>query len=243
MKDRRRAYDDAFLSDCARIHQQWHERAKSRDTEGLLALYARDAVLETPLVQAIFDDRESGVLHGHQEIRPFFEEGARRRPNALVRWHRRGKWLTDGERLLIWEYPRQAPDGDQVDLVEVMEIADGLIQHHRIYWGWFGTALLTRSAVRRKERVQGRNNPSTSEFRGKCLRGLSIADRAGQLKKGLTAQQLGRLPKVGLSSPDEPPVMGKDPQAMFFGNTRAPSITRTGKWIRGRRAHGRTHRY
>jgi hypothetical protein len=24
-----------------------------------------------------------------------------------------------------------------------MEIADGLIQHHRIYWGWFGTALLT----------------------------------------------------------------------------------------------------
>jgi hypothetical protein len=29
-----------FLSDCARIHQQWHDRAKSRDTEGLLALYA-----------------------------------------------------------------------------------------------------------------------------------------------------------------------------------------------------------
>jgi hypothetical protein len=28
---------------------------------------------------------------------------------------------------------------DQVDLVEVMEIADGLIQHHRIYWAWFGT--------------------------------------------------------------------------------------------------------
>jgi len=146
MNERRRAYDEAFLSDCARIHQQWHERAKSRDTEGLLALYAREAVLETPLVQAIFDNRESGVLHGHQEIRPFFEEGARRRPNALVRWHRSGKWLTDGERLLIWEYPRQAPDGDQVDLVEVMEIADGLIQHHRIYWGWFGTALLTSSA-------------------------------------------------------------------------------------------------
>jgi hypothetical protein len=87
------------------------------------------------------------VLRSHQEIRPFFEEGARRRPNALVRWHRTGKWLTDGERLLIWEYPRQAPDGDQVNLVEVMEIADGLIHHHRIYWGWFGTALLTSSAV------------------------------------------------------------------------------------------------
>ena len=25
--------------------------------------------------------------------------------------------------------------------------APGLIQYHRVYWGWFGTALLTRSAV------------------------------------------------------------------------------------------------
>lgn len=31
--------------------------------------------------------------------------------------------------------------------VEVMEIAGGLIQHHRIYWGWFGSGLLVRSAV------------------------------------------------------------------------------------------------
>src|SRR6516165_6417030 len=68
-------------------------------------------------------------------FRPFFEEGARRLPNALVRWHRTGRWLTDGERLLVWEYPRQAPDGDQVDIVEVVEIAEGLIQCHRIYWG------------------------------------------------------------------------------------------------------------
>ena len=40
--------------------------------------------LETPLVQAIFDGRESGILRGHREIRPFFEEGARRRPSALA---------------------------------------------------------------------------------------------------------------------------------------------------------------
>ncbi len=85
-------------------------------------------------------------------------EGARRRPNELVRWHRTGRWLTDGERLLVWEYPRAAPDGDQVDLVEVMEVADGLIQHHRIYWGWFGTALLARSAVDRASREAQRRN-------------------------------------------------------------------------------------
>src|ERR1700722_11531940 len=115
-----------FLDDCERIHQGWHECAKSRDTDGLLALYAEEAVFESPLVQAILEGRASGTLRGHREIRPFFEEGARRRPNELVRWHRTGRWLTDGERLLVWEYPREAPDGDQVDLVEVVEVADGL---------------------------------------------------------------------------------------------------------------------
>jgi len=119
----------------------------ARDTEGLLALYAEKAVLESPLVPAILDGRANGALRGRDEMRRFFEEGARRRPNDLVRWHRTGRWLTDGERMLVWEYPRAAPDGDQVDLVEVMEVIDGLIQHHRIYWGWFGTALLVRSAV------------------------------------------------------------------------------------------------
>jgi hypothetical protein len=146
MNKHQQGQNGGFLADCERIHREWHERARSRDTEGLLALYAEDAVVETPLVQAIFDGRASGVLRGHREIRPFFEEGARRRPNELVRWHRTDQWLTDGKRLLVWEYPREAPDGDQVDIIEVMEIANGLIQHHRIYWGWFGTALLVRSA-------------------------------------------------------------------------------------------------
>jgi len=145
--DRQRRRNGGFLADCERIHREWHERAMARDTEGLLALYAEKAVLESPLVPAILDGRANGALRGRDEMRRFFEEGARRRPNDLVRWHRTGRWLTDGERMLVWEYPRAAPDGDQVDLVEVMEVIDGLIQHHRIYWGWFGTALLVHSAV------------------------------------------------------------------------------------------------
>jgi hypothetical protein len=139
---------DAFLVDCARIHRDWDAHARSLDTDGLISLYATDALLETPLVPAIFAGR-SGVLRGHREIRPFFEEGAKRRPNELVRWYRTDTWLTDGKRVLMWEYPRQAPDGDQIELVEVMEIEDGLIQHHRIYWGWFGVTQLTDSAVRK----------------------------------------------------------------------------------------------
>lgn len=35
-----------------------------------------------------------------------------------------------------------SPDGEQMDIVEVMEIADGLIAHHRVYWGWLGVGMI-----------------------------------------------------------------------------------------------------
>jgi hypothetical protein len=45
---------------------------------------------------------------------------------------------------LIWEYPRESPGGDQQDFVESMEIEDGLIKKHCVYWGWFGVRVLER---------------------------------------------------------------------------------------------------
>jgi len=49
-------------------------------------------------------------------------------------------YLSDGSRL-TWEYPRQAGGREQMDIVEVMEIRDALIQHHRVYWGWYSVKL------------------------------------------------------------------------------------------------------
>jgi hypothetical protein len=137
---------DEFKSDGERIYVLWDRYARGRDTEGLLSLYAADALLESPLVPAILD-RESGVLKGHAELRHFFEEGGRRRPNQLVRWYREpGRFQCDG-RTLIWEYPRAAPDGDQIEITEVMDLAGGLIARHRIYWGWFGVGQLVAAAL------------------------------------------------------------------------------------------------
>jgi hypothetical protein len=28
-----------------------------------------------------------------------------------------------------------------MDIVEVMEVRDGLIRHHRVYWGWYSVRL------------------------------------------------------------------------------------------------------
>jgi len=63
----------------------------------------------------------------------------------VVRCRRRfrGGLLTDGNRV-TWEYPRRSPDGDQLDIVEVMEVRDGLIAAHRVYWGWLGMSMLLR---------------------------------------------------------------------------------------------------
>lgn len=127
------------------IHREWDARTRAHDIEGLLALYTEDAILESPLVARILD-QSSGLLRGKEQLREFFRRGTDNRPNELVRWYRTGRYLFDG-RTLIWEYPRAHADGgDQVDLVEVMDLRGPQIAHHRIYWGWFGTPLLRNPA-------------------------------------------------------------------------------------------------
>ena len=130
------------------IYEKWHKYAKERETKALIELYAEDAVFESPLVPILMN-KDSGILRGKTEILAFLNEGTKRRPNELVRWYRTGKYFITGD-VLVWEYPRQTPDGEQVDILELMEIRDGLIVNHRIYWGWFGTQMLIKSALKNK---------------------------------------------------------------------------------------------
>lgn len=127
------------------IYETWHSTVRARDLEGLVALYAEDAILETPLILATLKDKAVGILRGRAEIRPFFEAGLGKLRNELGRWYRTGTFYSNG-RQLVWEYPRDTPEGDQVDLVEVMDIADGLIAHHRVYWGWVGFKALVAAS-------------------------------------------------------------------------------------------------
>jgi hypothetical protein len=131
----------------ARVYRDWHYYAMSGRVDELLSLYAVDATLESPLVPAILDI-DAGVCRGRDEIARFLREGTRRRPNELVRWHRSDEFLWNGS-TLSWEYTRETPDGDQIDIAENMDLdTDGLIRAHRIYWGWFGIRQLLDSARR-----------------------------------------------------------------------------------------------
>ncbi len=128
------------LADAQYVHDEWDRRTRAHDIDGLLDLYAPDGTLESPLVPRVMDTT-SGVLTGRAQLREFFERGTRGRPNELVRFYRSGQFLF-GHGRLMWEYPRRAPDGDQVDITEVMDLTGTTIRHHRIYWGWFGIPLL-----------------------------------------------------------------------------------------------------
>ena len=77
------------------------------------------------------DPRVAGQVGGGQG--PAAGQGGQQRRRF------RGPLLTDGS-LVTWEYP----GGDQMDIVEVMEIQDGLIAAHRVYWGWLGVGMLLR---------------------------------------------------------------------------------------------------
>jgi steroid delta-isomerase len=120
-----------------RVYERWHDSVVARDLDGLMALYAEDAILESPLIVAVMKNRAEGILRGKAEIGPFFGAAFRKPQGGLGRWYRSGTFFSNG-RQLTWEYPRQTPEGDQVDLVEVMDIAGELISHHRVYWGWVG---------------------------------------------------------------------------------------------------------
>jgi steroid Delta-isomerase len=122
------------------VYEEWPRRVAAADLEGVLDLYDHEAVFESPLVARLFR-RDSGYVQGREDLRAFFLRAAQGPPPELPRGHRSGRYFFDG-RTLAWEYPRATPDGDQFDLAEFMDLEDGRIVHHRVYWGWKGLPIL-----------------------------------------------------------------------------------------------------
>jgi hypothetical protein len=131
-----------------RIYQLWDRALGAKDVEAAVALYAPDVVLESPLVRLLTGSAE-GVVRGRENLNEFVRIVFENTPPTRRRY--RTGFFTDGQ-TIMWEYPRQAPEGDQMDFVEVMEIENGLIQRHRVYWGWFGVKTLQDDRYRREQR-------------------------------------------------------------------------------------------
>jgi hypothetical protein len=130
------------------VHRAWDLALFEGDAAALTALYAPDALLESPLALYLMElDRP---LSGHAEIHAFFDKLVERKP--LLGRHHRVRYATEGKKFL-WEYPRETPAGEQMDAVEVIELdPEGLIKNHRVYWGWFAIHLLPDDLLRKESR-------------------------------------------------------------------------------------------
>jgi steroid Delta-isomerase len=120
-----------------RIYEEWHAGVNGHDIPRVIALYGEDATLESPAILAIYPHLENGILRGRSEIETFFNKTLGALSKEFRQLYRNGVYLSAGK-LLTWEYPRKTPTGEQVDLVESMDIEGGLIAYHRVYWGWKG---------------------------------------------------------------------------------------------------------
>lgn len=135
-----------YATPVERVYYEWDKALSENNANALLELYAPDAVIESPLIPHLLG-KEEGVCSGREEMRPFFEAVAKRKPPA--RQYYRTGYLTDGKRL-IFEYPREGPRGEQMDFIQSMEINEaGLIQRHCVYWGWYGVGMMERDEYHR----------------------------------------------------------------------------------------------
>ena len=126
------------MHDTERIYRLWDEALGKKDLEASLSLYADDASIESPLVQHLMNTKE-GIVQGKERLREFIARVFHTNPPQRKRFKQ--GYFSDG-RVLTWEYPRVSPEGEQMDLVEVMEIENGLIKRHRVYWGWYALNVL-----------------------------------------------------------------------------------------------------
>lgn len=116
------------------IYHLWENGLKNNDVDIILNLYAPDAILESPFVPYLLKT-QNGLCQGREELRLFFEKAIQRK--SLLRRYYIKNFFTNGK-TVMFEYPRQTPEGEQMDFSETLEINDGLIQHHKVYWGWRG---------------------------------------------------------------------------------------------------------
>jgi ketosteroid isomerase-like protein len=116
------------------------EAAFSRnDIEGLVALFAQDATIESFLVTRVFN-RKEGVCRGRAEIRELIRALMKRgRP-----WGGHEPPIIRGNTVAV-EFRGPSSDTEKFS-VDIIEVREGKIQSLRAYAGWRALVALTGEA-------------------------------------------------------------------------------------------------
>ena len=112
------------------IAERWLACFERRDLDGLLALYADDAIHTSPKIRARHPET-GGQLRGKPALRAWWQDAFERLP-AL---HYAPTSLTADAHRVVMEYVRQVPGEPDLPVSEVLEVAGGLIIASRVYHG------------------------------------------------------------------------------------------------------------
>jgi ketosteroid isomerase-like protein len=119
--------DPASLIDIAR---RWLAAFERGDLDGLLALYADDAVHTSPKIRVRHPDT-GGVLRGKPQLRAWWADAFARLPGLRYL----EQTLTADRTRVFMEYLRQAPGEPDLPVAEVLDVSGGLIVGSRVYHG------------------------------------------------------------------------------------------------------------
>jgi ketosteroid isomerase-like protein len=112
------------------IATQWLDCFARADLEGLLALYADDAVHTSPKIR-VRHPETGGVLRGKPALRAWWADAFARLPGLgyeLVS-------LTADDDRVFMEYVRHAPGEPDLPVAEVLDVTGGVIVASRVYHG------------------------------------------------------------------------------------------------------------
>ncbi len=112
------------------VARAWLDCFARHDLDGLLALYADDAVHTSPKIRARHPDT-GGVLRGKPSLRAWWADAFARIPGLGYEL----TTLTADDGRVFMEYVRKAPGDADLPVAEVLEVADGLIVASRVFHG------------------------------------------------------------------------------------------------------------
>src|SRR5690242_5695522 len=112
------------------IARRWLDCFARHDLDGLLALYAEDAVHTSPKIRVRHPDT-GGVLRGKAALRAWWADAFARIPG--LGYELTG--LTADESRVFMEYVRHAPGEPDLPVAEVLDVVGHAIVSSRVYHG------------------------------------------------------------------------------------------------------------
>jgi hypothetical protein len=119
--------DPAFLIDIAR---RWLHCFEMRELDGLLALYADEAVHTSPKIR-LRHPETGGFLIGKSALRAWWGDAFTRLPGLMYV----EQTITASSERVFMEYVRKSPGEPDLPVAEVLEVQGGLIVASRVYHG------------------------------------------------------------------------------------------------------------